>query len=370
MTVKYLFIDDEAGAPTKALIDGFNDTGLVYVSSLSFQKNESFENVCKMIGEGLINGNYDGIILDLCLDGTGANSLYFKAPPLAQQIRTLSSEGKIKHIPVVLCSTNENYELYIKDSTSHDLFDSFINKTTISFEKESLKLQSLAEGYKLLNDNRLKEVYLNRTDFEALDDRVIDFLSGEKLSSFDIAQRILKDLFYYSGILIDEYVMAARLGIDIKTSSIGWNKLKEELKRFASYNGVFSKGWSRFWADKVNAFFMEQSEGNPYQIMTANERVEILQKAGYDNLIPAKPIQYNNSTYYDTVCLVSKCPMDSMEGIPVEDIMSMKPWQENHYVSFFALAKGDYPEGKVCNAGIKRFNDIKLLIKDEQVQGK
>ena len=111
---------------------------------------------------------------------------------------------------------------------------------------------------------------------------------------------------------------------------------------------------------------MEQSHGTPYQVMTANERIEVLQKAGYDNLIPAKPIQYNNSTYYDTVCLVSNRPMDSMEGIPIEDIMSMKPWQENHYVSFFALAKGDYSESKVCNTGIKRFNEIKLSIKDEQ----
>ena len=363
--IKYLFIDDEAGSPTKALIDGFNDTGFVNVSYLSFNKNESFEDLCRKISDGLINQNYDGIILDLCLDGTGTNRLYFKAPPLAQQIRTLSSEGKIKQIPVVLCSTNENYDLYIKDSASHDLFDSFINKTTISFKEESLKLQSLAEGYKLLNDNRSKDVYLDRVDFEALDDRVLDFLSGEKLSSFDIAQRILKDLFCYSGILIDEYIMAARMGIDIKSSNIGWNKLKEELTSFAKYKGVFSKGWSRFWSDKVNAFFMEQSGGNPYQIMTASERVEILQKAGYEGLIPAKPIQYNNSTYYDTVCVFSKDPMDSMEGIPVDDIMSMKPWQENHYVSFFSLAKGDFPEGKVCCAGIKRFNEIKLLIKDE-----
>lgn len=367
MIPKYLFIDDETGSVTKALLDGFNDKKLVNISPLTLSKDEPFEKVCNRIKEEFAAHQYDGVLIDLCLDGTGANSLAFKAQPFTQQIRTWASEGKMPQFPVVLCSTIGNYDVYRKDSASHDLFDYYFDKTDVNYEHESICMKSLAEGYQLLNKKDIKvEEYLGRKDIYEIDDQVIDYLRGP--STFDIARRIVKDVMPYPGILIDQHTVTARMGINMKDSD-GWPKLKGAIYAQAEYRGVFAAGWKRCWSDKVNAFFMSLSEGKPYQILSAEERVAILEKAGFEGLVPAKPIELNNSSYYNTVCSYSGLPLDSMEGIPVEDRMSLMPWQENHYVSFYFVAKGDFKEERLCQEGLKKKQEIIQRLQDEQAKG-
>lgn len=369
MMPKYLFIDDETGTPTKAFLDGFNDTKLLEVESLTLSKGEPFEDVCNGIKDEFTNHRYDGVLIDLCLDGTGANSLAFKAQPFAQQIRTWASEEKMPQIPVVLCSTLGKYDIYRKDSASHDLFDYYFDKTDVNFKRESLRLKSLSEGYQLLNKKGVTaEEYLGRNDLEIIDAKIIDFLKGQ--SVFETARRIIKDVLPYSGILIDEYVVAARMGVNLNESKDEWDKLMAAIAGENFYKGVFSEGWSRFWADKVNAFFMKLSGGKPYQIMSAVERIEMLKANGYDGLIAAKPIEYNNSSYFNTVCCYSGLPLDSMEGIPVEDRMSLMQWQESHFVSFYFVAKGDYKVENLSQEGVKKMQEIKQRISDEQAKEK
>lgn len=370
MKLRYLFIDDEVGEPTKALLDGFNDTKLLIVESLSIAKDETFDSINDKLQSEYAKQGFDGILIDLCLDGTGANSLKFKAPPVAQQVRTLASENKLAHLPIVLCSTIENEVLYRNDSSSHDLFDYYFNKADLNFKKEAQRMQSLAEGYQILNkkDTSIQEV-LGRTDVDALDSRLLDLTPGNMMSSFDVAQRIIKDMFRYSGILITERIAAARLGVDIEKSGDVWNKLKDKVLVNAEYKGVFSSGWQRYWTDKLNSLFMEFTGGTPYQIMTAAERIEALAKSGFDGLVAAAPISYNQSTFYNTVCIYFKQPMDAVEGIPIEDSMKLKPWQENRYVSFLAVAKGDFKEDCIGIAGKKRLEEIKQRLQDEQAKG-
>ena len=225
-------------------------------------------------------------------------------------------------------------------------------------------MKSLAEGYQELNKKDIKlEEYLGRKDIEEIDDKVIDYLRGP--STFDIARRIVKDFMPYPGLLIDKHTVAARMGVNIDESN-GWLKLKKAIYEQAEYQGVFSAGWERCWSDKVNTFFMSLSEGTPYQILSAVERVAILEKAGFEGLVPAKPIDLNNSSYYNTACYYSGLPLDSMEGIPVEDRMSLKPWQENHYVSFYFVAKGDFEESRLCREGLKKKKEIIQRLQDEQ----
>ena len=370
MKPRYLFIDDEVGQPTKALLDGFNDTGLVSVESLSIAKDESFDSINDKLQSEYAKEGFDGILIDLCLDGTGANSLKFKAPPVAQQVRTLASENKLSHLPIVLCSTIENEILFQNDSSSHDLFDYYFNKADLNFKKEAERLQSMASGYQTLNKKDAAiETVLGRTDVDALDSKLLDFICGNMMSSFDVAQRIIKDMFRYSGLLITERIMAARLGVDIEKSGEAWAKLMDKVLAQAEYKGVFSFGWHRYWSDKLNAIFMKISGGAPYQIMSAEERVDVLSQTGFNGLVVAKPISFNQSTYYNTVCIYYKRPLDAVEGIPVEDSMNLKPWQENRYVSFLAVAKGDFKEERIGMAGKKRMEEIKQRIQDEQAKG-
>ena len=127
----------------------------------------------------------------------------------------------------------------------------------------------------------------------------------------------------------------------------------------AAYNGTFASGWKRYWTDQFNDFFLNLSEGTPYQILTASERIDVLKKAGFDKLVAAKPIRFNHSTYYNTICCYSRCPLDSMEGIPIGDSMSLKPWQENSYVSFYHVTNGDFKEEYLGHVGKERVAEIK-----------
>ena len=370
MKVRYLFIDDEVGQPTKALLDGFNDTGLVSVESLSIAKDESFDSISDKLQSKYAKEGFDGILIDLCLDGTGANSLKFKAPPVAQQIRTLASENKFSHLPIVLCSTIENEGLFQSDSSSHDLFDYYFNKSDLNFKKEAGRLQSLAEGYHILNKKDVAiETVLGRVDVDVLDSKLMDYICGNMKSSFDVAQRIVKDMFRYSGLLITEGIMAARLGVDFEKSGEAWTRLMDKVLVQAEYKGVFSSGWRRYWSDKLNSFFMEISGGTPYQIMSAAERVGVLTQSGFNGLVVADPILFNQSTYYNTVCIHYNRPLDAIEGIPVEDSMNLKPWQENCFVSFLAVAKGEFKEERIGMAGKKRMVLLKQRLLDGQAKG-
>lgn len=366
MIPRYLFIDDETGAATQALLDGFNDTKHINIAALKIKKNEAFEHVCNKIKNEFSNHNFDGVLIDLCLDGTGENSLALKAQPFAQQIRTWAVENKIPYSPIVLCSTFEKKDVFNKDTASHDLFDYYIDKTEIAYQEEAIRLKALAEGYQLLNRKDIKiEFFLNREDVAKTNENIVDFFSGNQ-STFDIAYRLLKDVFPYSGILIDEDVVAARMGVDKNASGESWVNLRNGIREHALYTGVFSSGWLRYWSDQVNEFFMKLTDGNPYQILNADERVKALIKAGYSGLVAAKPISYNESTYFNTICLSCRCPMDSMEGIAIEERMTLKPWQENRYVSFLAVAKGDYSEKTISPEGLKKIAEIKQRLENEQ----
>ena len=353
-------MDDETGGPTTAMLDGFNDTGLIEVEPLKLEKKESFETICEKIIDQSNRLPFGGLMFDLCLDGAGENSMNFKAPALAQHIRTKAADGVLPQCPIVLCSTKANLESFNnKDRASHDLFDYSFNKSGGHFVKDAIRLKELAEGYDMMNrrGENVEDILGRKVD--GIDERVIAYLQEDNLSSFDIAQFVIKDLLQMPGILIDEDTLAARMGVDMEASGESWKALREILDRELLYCGIFANGWKRYWADLASDFFMNLSVGNPYQIMRASERVETLRKTGVDGLAPAKPIQYNQSTFFDTICQYYRKPMDSIEGIPKEDTVKIRAWQEHRYVSFFAMATGNCPEKSVCVEGQKKYADIK-----------
>ena len=346
MIPKFLYLDDESGDVTTSMLDGFNDTGLVSISPLVLQRNESFDDVSDAIIRECSQKRYQGILIDLYLDGGGTNSLKFKASPLVQQIRTLASEGIISHIPVVLCSTAEKITFLDKDRASQDLFD-YCFKKGENPKDIAPKLQSLADGYDILNNingyDRFAAI-VNRNPDSFFDNRVVDYLSDDALSTYDIAHRLMVDYIDHTGIMITEDIVASRMGVDVKASGEGWKMLLKDIEEKALYKGVFSSGWKRFWADLISDFFRSKSEAKPYQLLPARERIDILERSGYAGLSPASPIELNHSSMFNTVCHKSRRPLDAQEGIPIGDLMSLKPWQERDYLSVYSILHGDASE--------------------------
>lgn len=81
------------------------------MTQLTLSSNDGLESLTEKIKEQINFGGENkvyGILIDLCLNGEGTNSIRFTASPIAQHLRTLASTTyEIPNIPLVLCSTIE-----------------------------------------------------------------------------------------------------------------------------------------------------------------------------------------------------------------------------------------------------------------------
>jgi hypothetical protein len=334
----YIYIDDFADKSVMAIKDGLKDTEIINVDF--FQVSE-FKNMISEF-EGKLK-KYDGIILDLRLDGNLEIDVKFTASGLAQElrIRSAANEG-IKDVPIILCSTDKKIrEYYNRDHTSHDLFDyRFVKDVSPNWEKISSELQSIANGYEELKKYKgnLNEI-LGR-NIKSIDSRVMGkFIDTE--SEFPIheySQHFLKEVIRKPGPLIQEKLFAARLGIDIENSK-DWSNLLQKFFSDEKYKGVFSDAWKRWWMDLIQEKFKSLT-GKRLASLNAEQRVQSLKDATkLTELVPAKPIEKAVSTNYWTLCEYFKKPLDPLEGFKIHYTKEPNPWQDQMYLSFEAASE-------------------------------
>lgn len=338
---KYLYIDDENGTSEISTLHGFNDLKLIEVERFPLADFREFGSLKIELVRRSKEGSYDGLILDLRLDGTGADRTEFNATALAQELRSVAARGEILTFPIVLCSTEGKIkDTYSSDKTSHDLFDYKIYKSNPkpNWQKLSSKLYSLASGYKFLNENKgsLEQIF-GLENLKQLDPRI-----QERIETFtviyDYSHFVIKNFFHQTNPLIGERVLAARLGIDLsETPAEDWEKLLESLFKEAKYTGIFSDGWNRWWADKIIEIYAKYTkERLPF--VKAIDRVAALKDiSGISTLIDAKSLKFCNSTEFWSICEAYKVPIDPLEGFKVMVNAELKPWQESKYISLLAI---------------------------------
>lgn len=336
----YLYIDDERDNSVDAIIEGFNDSGLIEVKLFSGGEDKTFDEIKKLLKEE----KFQGLIIDLKLDGDGPERVNFKAPTLAQDLRTSAATGLIPSFPLILCSTEPKMRAtYSVDKSSHDLFDyKFLKGADPNWKKFSFKLNSLANGYSWLGESiRAVEDILQRSELLNLDSRIIEHISDKENipTSHDLSHFVIKQLFNHPGVLIKERTLAARLGIDIDASGEDWQRLLQQLE-VAKYKGLYSDGWVRWWSDLINDFFKKISEGRRLPLLNAKERVEIISNHfNLKALIHASPLPFCKSSKFWTICEGHKKPLDPLEGYRIFETGDLKPWQEPKYISFDAAVK-------------------------------
>lgn len=335
---KYLYIDDFNDASILAIKDGLNDTEIIDVDYT--QVKEFKDLITDFEGE---YSKYDGIILDLRLDLNPKLNVKFSATGLAQELknRSAANEG-VRDVPIVLCSTDRNIrEYYNRDTTGHDLFDyRFLKEARPKWEKIALKLRSISNGYNILNKDKSDLSKILHRDINTIDTRIVGKLidSESLFSTHDFVQQILKEVIRKPGPLINENLLAARLGIDI-LSSPDWQMLLDSVFEYEKYNGIFSDGWTRWWSDLIIGKFREIS-GIRLSSLSAEERVEELMKlTEFEKIVPAKPIPNSVSTNYWTICEYYKMPLDPLEGFRLLYKKEPKSWQDQQYLSFEAAAE-------------------------------
>jgi hypothetical protein len=351
MVYKYLYIDDQDSYNLGSFIQAI--VGNSQNISINSEQPKPFDEQIAYLRDTF--KSYDGLILDWRLDEiapSGGKPVQFRAAALAQEIRTRGTEEGIKELPIVLFSTyNKLSNSYYGDNTSHDLFDRRYNKDEIRTKSKLIQeeLLALAKGYQILNEERkqdpsnriFKLLGISKEEQKNLDVRFIShFQTPQRLSSHGYARFIIQQLLNRPDPLINEELLAARLGIDFHHSP-DWKTLLERLPETTRYKGIFHEAWPRWWSHIIEQIWWP-SLGNkvrPLSVYDAEERVErIREYTGLKDLIVAEPFLPSYSNKFYTICEHHRCPLDPLDGV-ILDEPEPEPWQNRRYLSLDAALK-------------------------------
>ena len=340
---RYYYIDDEVDT-IKSIADGINESNIVKVDVFPLSTNKEFDKLT----ERLINewDVFDGLILDLKLDGGGVDSTKFTATSLAQWISSyVIADGKTAK-PIVLLSNDLQCANFRADITSHDLFDLVLERSGgLNWKRFAYILEVLAEDYERLNNDKEKRLQeLLQYDFiDTSSTYFAPFLDKYTFNVRQFASFILNDLFKHPGLLISESLLAARYGIDKKKSGKAWNDFKSKYLGIAQYRGVFGKLTELYWSKKTQDVFTELCGGKSAASMTTTQRVKTLKEKVEDSqdLIAYEPSDKNVSTFCWTIDEVTGVPLDSSEGYMIQEEGGLKSWQEPRFLSFDTIESGN-----------------------------
>jgi hypothetical protein len=381
MATKYLYIDDDAMESLQSYAHSVR--GETAEIEIEVSRPRDFDNDVERILEVL--NTYDGIILDWRLDIVPDESgkyFPFRAGTLAQEIRTRQTEKSIKEFPIVLWSTYQKLMgSYYGDTTSQDLFDARHDKDKVIDEANLVRHQliSLAEGYKriisLIDSHGVISTIvlgLEEDDYKLLPSRfTAHFSQNNQRPAHEHARFILQGIISMPGLLINEKLLAARLGID-KEKSSDWTALLEHLPTNTKYTGPFCDAWDRWWSYLVERKWWRGlvKESSPLSTLSANERVEqIKQHTKLRNLIAAKPIKEFYGDRFQTICEYYQKPLDPVDGVIINEKEPM-PWQERRYLSIdAALERRGAKEGlRPHPTEVDRLKEIKKSRSEEDAE--
>lgn len=336
MVYKYIYIDDLFGNIEQGTINGLKFGDKLTVDHYS-------PNTWEVLIDDLTGKmpKADGLLLDLRLEMFAFNDAgqkaKYKGSTLAQELRTLVKEGKIKNdFPIVLISGDAIIEQSL-DKTSCDLFEAVIEKeklgNEISYTELRDKLCCFSKAYNELNLNSNKniETILHIKD-EFLDVRFQNTFASIKGNPNHIISRfILKQVVERPSFLIDEYMLAARLGVDIKSEE--WSVLSTEILSSFIYSGIFSDFYKRWYMPLLEDWWEKQiSEEIVLRSSSAEKRIELLNSKLNLNLTPILKDEESKSSSFWTVCIQTKKPIDTIDGFLIENQDDSFPWQEKKYI--------------------------------------
>ena len=337
MGIKYYYIDDDPKTTIEETAKGLS----VYPSRLKIEafQHESWDNQLAFIIDH--QNSFDGLILDWSLNNKNSkgDNANYNVEALAQQLRRLiiDNEKIKKDFPIVLCSANYKFkDTFSRELTGHDLFDLVFEKDDFDTKQEIIinQLEDLANGYKIIaKDNSIENIFCVK-QVDEVDYRIVDHLQNQKKEPpHEISRFLFTKIINANGVLIDEYLLAARCGVDIidEKNLSEWEKLKDLLKG-TKYCGVFSNGWQRWWMNKVTSFWEEHFQSSPGSIL-GEKRVEILNSKFGIKLTPAKIFEKGNSSAFWVICKKTLRPLAIEDAVLCSSDINKPAWEEDEYFS-------------------------------------
>jgi hypothetical protein len=241
-----------------------------------------------------------GVLMDVDLTaiadepGTG--------PGIAQDIRTKQKAQAAKEFPIVRFSAADPLARNVfGDPSSEDLFELKILKEDVRTAAELIiaQLNGVTEVYEAMiglstnldkSDDVLARIFgvegstLGRWSHDGLTSKV---LAGASHALHVAAGAFCRLFLIPQGVLLDERLLAVRLGVDLSASAEAWEHLSKHLEVFR-YEGVSAKHFARWWSRGLEEWWFNQiDKTGPLAGRTASERVEQLSiSTGVHNLVP------------------------------------------------------------------------------------
>jgi hypothetical protein len=224
----------------------------------------------------------------------------YKAEPLAQLLRSYSSENVEKDFPIILISNENEMTGFLNNVTAHNLFDCRFTKQEVADNPvHRKKIWSLVKGYQRMIKkwNKKSERWATFFALNKEERGVVAYQAIRELDKLkaphQVAQQILRYVIGRQGLLLDKDNVLARLGVAKEGKEVDtlFARLKTDK---VIYSGVFSEGWTRWWQHRLWDW-EKQCCGESLGNLTARERVACLNEKLGLKLSPAKSRWQNHT---------------------------------------------------------------------------
>lgn len=296
----------------------------------------------------------EGLLLDIALTNAldqEGQPVGFDGIALAQQVRTLQTRaraptgsGGLPEFPIVRLSKRDVVREYVnKDSTSDDLFDDFVDKETLLDHGATAAsvVLALAQDYPALvaftdkapDDDALAALLgCAAAALERLDPRALSGLRRPGAPAHVLSRFVVVKLLGRPGPLVDEALLAIRLGVDLERSD-DWPTLVEELAA-SRYRGAFSSGYPRWWMPAVLDWWQRDiDQDKPPVRLAAVDRVASLSaRTGLARLSAINASADSPGARFWHRCAKSGLAVDPAEGFPLMPVYGSETWHDIEYL--------------------------------------
>jgi len=249
----------------------------------------------------------------------------YKAGALAQLLRDSIMDSVANDFPIILVSKPDELKSFFDNVITHDLFDWYFSKETLSngSTHNSLEILSLVLGYKkLIQYWNAPQRWASLLDVTGPEKIEVAYQAIRELDKLKAPHQVARDILRYvinrTGLLLDKDNLLARLGVANTGSDV--DAILDILKtEQVLYTGIFSEGWTRWWWHRLQDWGDElcgESLGN----MTAKERVSCLNHKLGLKLSPAKS-RWQNGTeaFFGFACASCHQPTERAFSVQAYD---------------------------------------------------
>lgn len=295
-----------------------------------------------------------GVLMDV--DLSAIVSEFGTGPGIAQDIRTKQKAGLACEFPIVRFSAMDPLVRNVfGDPSSEDLFELKVLKDDVPENRDQIisQLRGTTAVYEVIihlveqpdkSEEILAQLFgenagtLVKWSHEGLTAKV---LTGSSHAPHVAAGAFCRQFLVPPGLLIDERLLAVRLGIDTIRSGAAWHEIAGKCQFFA-YKGVAGQHFPRWWSRGLDEWwFTEIDNGGPIAGRTPTERVELLSRAtGVTGLVALGDSVRQSEFRPWRFCRLGieasppqYIPVDPAESVRVTPQADFPPWVEPYSAS-------------------------------------